>query len=267
MSFTVYARRLGQLPQVRMALDILGEPYEWREIDVLKASHGRRVPGDEPTARCRCWPSTARPSCPSPTRSSVPREGTKLVPTTAWRAPRAAVDVLRAVQPRAGDRVARFIRCFLKRDDDRGCRNSRSGRRRLAVMERHLAAHDYFAGNALTIADLALFAYTHKAADGGFDLARYPPSHRGSLAADSTGASRRCRRRDRGDKAATGPFAPGSTEHSDLRGALPRQPDVSLPDLVADRPASGRGHAAPLRRRAEAPARPAAPARRGSPSS
>jgi glutathione S-transferase len=29
-------------------------------------------------------------------------------------------------------------------------------------------------GNALTLADLALFAYTHKAADGGFDLTRYP---------------------------------------------------------------------------------------------
>ena len=41
-------------------------------------------------------------------------------------------------------------------------------------MERHLATHDYFAGNALSIADLALFAYTHKAADGGFDLDRYP---------------------------------------------------------------------------------------------
>jgi glutathione S-transferase len=41
-------------------------------------------------------------------------------------------------------------------------------------MERHLATSDYLVGSALTIADLALFAYTHKAADGGFDLARYP---------------------------------------------------------------------------------------------
>jgi glutathione S-transferase len=41
-------------------------------------------------------------------------------------------------------------------------------------MEWHLAASDYFVGSTLTIADLALFAYTHKAADGGFNLARYP---------------------------------------------------------------------------------------------
>ena len=71
--------------------------------------------------------------------------------------------------------VARFIRCFLKRDDDpRLPELAKRGDAALGVMERHLAAHDYFAGSALTIADLALFAYTHKAADGGFDLARYP---------------------------------------------------------------------------------------------
>ena len=41
-------------------------------------------------------------------------------------------------------------------------------------METHLAKRDYFAGDDYSIADIALFAYTHKAADGGFDLARYP---------------------------------------------------------------------------------------------
>jgi glutathione S-transferase len=41
-------------------------------------------------------------------------------------------------------------------------------------MERHLSARDWMVGDAMTIADLALFAYTHKAADGGFDLGRHP---------------------------------------------------------------------------------------------
>jgi len=41
-------------------------------------------------------------------------------------------------------------------------------------MERHLATHSWFAGAALSLADLALFAYTHKAGDGGFDLGAYP---------------------------------------------------------------------------------------------
>jgi len=44
----------------------------------------------------------------------------------------------------------------------------------LGVMDRHLAEHEYFAADALTIADLALFAYTHKADEAGFDLSPYP---------------------------------------------------------------------------------------------
>jgi glutathione S-transferase len=43
----------------------------------------------------------------------------------------------------------------------------------LDVMEQQLAAHPFLAGAAYGIADIALYAYTHVAADGGFDLARY----------------------------------------------------------------------------------------------
>jgi glutathione S-transferase len=48
------------------------------------------------------------------------------------------------------------------------------GRAALGVMQTHLAAHDWFAGGAYSIADIALYAYTHVAADGGFDLAEFP---------------------------------------------------------------------------------------------
>jgi glutathione S-transferase len=41
-------------------------------------------------------------------------------------------------------------------------------------MERHLAGTPYFAGGGYSVADIALYAYTHSAAVGGFDLARYP---------------------------------------------------------------------------------------------
>ncbi len=42
------------------------------------------------------------------------------------------------------------------------------------VMEGHLASDDFFAGGAYSIADIALYAYTHMADDGGFDLTNYP---------------------------------------------------------------------------------------------
>lgn len=48
------------------------------------------------------------------------------------------------------------------------------GNAALGVMEHHLAKHDWFAGGQYSIADIALYGYTHAAEDGGFDLARYP---------------------------------------------------------------------------------------------
>ena len=43
----------------------------------------------------------------------------------------------------------------------------------LEVMERHLTAHEYFVAGRYTIADIALYAYTHVADEGGFDLSRF----------------------------------------------------------------------------------------------
>jgi len=44
----------------------------------------------------------------------------------------------------------------------------------LAVMERHLASRTFFVAERYSIADIALYAYTHVAGEGGFDLAGYP---------------------------------------------------------------------------------------------
>lgn len=44
----------------------------------------------------------------------------------------------------------------------------------LALMDRHLTKTEWLAGGAFSLADIALYAYTHVAGEGGFDLARYP---------------------------------------------------------------------------------------------
>jgi glutathione S-transferase len=44
----------------------------------------------------------------------------------------------------------------------------------LGVMERHLETHDFFAAGQYSIADIALYAYTHVAGDGEFDLSDFP---------------------------------------------------------------------------------------------
>lgn len=48
------------------------------------------------------------------------------------------------------------------------------GRAALAVMDQHLAKTDFFAGNRYTIADIALYAYTHRADEADHDLTPYP---------------------------------------------------------------------------------------------
>lgn len=48
------------------------------------------------------------------------------------------------------------------------------GHAALGVMEQHLATRVYFVGDAFCIADIALYAYTHVADEGGFDLQHYP---------------------------------------------------------------------------------------------
>jgi glutathione S-transferase len=49
-----------------------------------------------------------------------------------------------------------------------------AGTRALAAMERRLAEHRYLVGDHLSIADIALYGYTHVAEEAGFELARFP---------------------------------------------------------------------------------------------
>jgi glutathione S-transferase len=44
----------------------------------------------------------------------------------------------------------------------------------LRIMEKHLERHKYFVNDRYSIADIALYAYTHVAAEGGFDLSQFP---------------------------------------------------------------------------------------------
>ncbi len=48
----------------------------------------------------------------------------------------------------------------------------------LALMEQHLSSHDYFVGGRETVADIALYAHTHVAREGDFDLSVFPSINR-----------------------------------------------------------------------------------------
>ena len=50
----------------------------------------------------------------------------------------------------------------------------RGGNRALAALDGHLDGREWLVGDGFTIADISLYAYTHVAEEGGFDLAQYP---------------------------------------------------------------------------------------------
>jgi glutathione S-transferase len=73
--------------------------------------------------------------------------------------------------------VARSILRTLPPDSPRRAELPRlheRGNHALAVMDQHLEKESWFAAGRYTIADIALYAYTHCAAEGGFDLKTYP---------------------------------------------------------------------------------------------
>jgi glutathione S-transferase len=49
-----------------------------------------------------------------------------------------------------------------------------AGNAALKLMEEHLASRDWFVGSSISVADVCLFAYTHVAGMGGFELGGYP---------------------------------------------------------------------------------------------
>lgn len=75
--------------------------------------------------------------------------------------------------------VCRFQMVYLGRSrDERDPDKVRRGEAALARMEEHLQKHRFLATDAVSLADVALLAYTRVAHEGGFDLAAYPAVQR-----------------------------------------------------------------------------------------
>ncbi len=73
--------------------------------------------------------------------------------------------------------VARFINKYLGLPENRREEyesKQQGGHRALSIMENQLQQTPYLAGNFSTTADISLYAYTHVADEGGFDLSAYP---------------------------------------------------------------------------------------------
>lgn len=178
---TIYGKRSsGNCYKLQLLLDQLGRDYRWVEVDSTRgetrtAEYLAKNPnGKVPLLEL----DDGRRLAESNAILCYLAEGTPLLPSDAWlRAQTLQWLFFEQYSHEPYIAVARFVSLYLPADHPRLAELPKlheQGAKALAVMEAHLVSHAWLAGDRYSIADIALYAYTHCAADGGFDLAVYP---------------------------------------------------------------------------------------------
>lgn len=173
----------GNCYKVRLLLAQLGTPFERVHLDILKGetrtpaflakNRNGRVPLVE-------WPDGRRLAESNAILWHL-AEGSPMLPDDAWK----RAQILQWLffeqyshEPNVA--VVRFWHFAGLVEPNRAALPDKleRGYRALAVMEDHLESSAYFVGDRYTIADIALYAYTHVAHEGDFDLSRFPAIRR-----------------------------------------------------------------------------------------
>ena len=170
----------GNCYKVRLLLAHLGIPYERRTMDVVDRSNRPEVLGGlNPALRVPTLVlADGRPLAESGAILWYLGEGSRFVPDDSYeRAQVLQWMFFEQYDHEPAIAVARFWLAYSGRAEDFADRlpeRKAAGQRALAAMDDHLNGRNYLVGDRLTLADLALYAYTHVAHEGGFDLAPYP---------------------------------------------------------------------------------------------
>jgi glutathione S-transferase len=169
----------GNCYKVRLLLAHLGIPCERREVDVVDRTNRAELLGDvNPALRVPTLVlDDGRALAESGAILWYFGEGTRFVPGDRYgRAQVLQWMFFEQYDHEPAIAVARFLLRYSGREPDPQVIEQRTaqGYRALAAMERHLDGRSYLAGETITIADIALYAYTHVAGEGGFSLEDYP---------------------------------------------------------------------------------------------
>jgi glutathione S-transferase len=182
MSYVLYDfLSSGNGYKCRLTMKALGIPYEYRHRDIIAGetrtpeflainANGKIpvlvVPGEGPIAESHAI-------------INYLAEGTKLMPEDRYR--RALVWqwlCFEQYQLEPGVATVRFMRHYLnKTKEELGVRYTdrcQRGADALAVLEQGLAGRRWLVGDDVTLADIALFAYTHVADEAGYRFEDYP---------------------------------------------------------------------------------------------
>jgi glutathione S-transferase len=170
----------GNCYKVRLLLAHLGVKYERRDLDVVDRSNRADVLGGlNPDLRVPTLVlDDGRPVAESGAILWYFGEETRFVPVDRYDRAKVlqwmffeqyshepAIAVVRFLVAYSGE-AEKHVETIAQRTAD--------GYRAFDAMERHLAESTYLVGDELTLADIALYAYTHVAHEGGFDLQGCP---------------------------------------------------------------------------------------------
>jgi glutathione S-transferase len=165
----------------RLVLKALGMPYELRQMDIVAGA--TRTPeflAINPNGKIPVLVVPGRgPLAESHAIISYLAEGSKLVPADPFnRALMWQWMCFEQYQLEPGIGTVRFwLKSLKKKPEDFGERYAERFQRgvdALGVLDRGLAGREWLVGDAVTLADIALFAYTHVADEGGYRLSDYP---------------------------------------------------------------------------------------------
>jgi glutathione S-transferase len=165
----------GNCLKVKYTADVLGLPYTWVPIDIMK--------GEAQTVAFRAMnPAGQTPVLETADGKHLAQSnaiirylarGTPLLPKDAWT--QAKIDEWLFWEQYSHEpyvAVCRFHMVYKKLSKEtRDAQKVERGEKALDLMEAQLAGKTFLVGNTLTIADIALLAYTRLADEGGFDLA------------------------------------------------------------------------------------------------
>ena len=172
----------GNCLKVKYTADYLGLDYQWVPIDILQGESrtpeflARNPTGQVPVVEFDVEFPDGR--CLSQSNAIILylARDSALTPTDPWQQAKMHEWLFweqYSHEPAIG--VCRFQKVYLgKSDAELDPAKVQKGNAALDLMENHLQKHDWLVGDGLSIADIALIAYTRLAHEGGFDLAARP---------------------------------------------------------------------------------------------
>ena len=172
--------RSGNCYKIKLMLHLLGLEYEWQPVDILKGetqtpeflakNPNGKVPVVELEDGTCLWESNAILNYLADGSEFLPSEARLRTQVLQWQ-------FFEQYSHEPYIAVARFIQFYLGLPEERleeYRKLQKRGYRALTVMEQQLARTPYLVGEHYSIADVTLYAYTHVAHQGGFDLSGYP---------------------------------------------------------------------------------------------